>query len=108
MEWIKVESKKRKKIKKQNPTFFNRVTEILLKHDLMRINYKVNPDEYEPEAGTIIQRLPECSNYLDARQIIHEEFIRWFYDNVGSESEYTDVAKEIWETWINFGMKNKI
>ncbi len=105
MEWIKLESKNRRKLKQQNPAFFCQVAEILLKHDLMKIDYEVNPDEYEPEAGTIIPRLTECSGYLDARKMIYEEFIRWFYDDVGSESEYTDAAKEIWNAWVDIGMK---
>jgi len=105
MEWIKEEAKKRKKLQEQNPILFGRVTEILIKHDPMRIGYEVNPDEYEPEAGTIIPRLANCSDYLDARKMIHEEFIRWFYDDVGDETEYTDVAKEIWDAWIDVGMK---
>jgi len=103
--WIDEEAIKRKKIKKENLIFFNRVAEILLKHDPMGIDYEVNPDEYEPEAGTIIPRLSECSGQLDARKMIHEEFVRWFYDDTGSEAEYTDVAKEIWDAWVGIGMK---
>jgi len=108
MDWIEEASKRQKKLEEQNPAFFQRVVEILLKHDLMGIDYEVNPDEYEPEAGTIIPRLTECSNYQDARKMIYEEFIRWFYDDVGSETEYADVAKEIWDAWVDFGMKVKI
>jgi hypothetical protein len=36
---------------------------------------------------------------MDVRNVIYQEFIRWFYDDVGNESEYTDVAKEIWVLW---------
>ena len=36
---------------------------------------------------------------MDARKMIHEEFLRWFYDDVGDEDEYTEIAKEIWDAW---------
>jgi len=107
MKWIEEESKKQKILKKQNPVFFSQVAEILLKHDLMGIDYEVNPDEYEPEAGTIIPRLTDCSDYLDTRKMIYEEFVRWFYNDVGNETEYTEAAKEIWDAWVDFGMKVK-
>jgi hypothetical protein len=71
----------------------------------MRLDYEVNTDEYEPEAGTIITRLTDCSSYLDARKMIHEEFLRWFYSDVGDEHEYTGIAKEIWDAWVAFGKK---
>jgi hypothetical protein len=37
--------------------------------------------------------------------MIHEEFLRWFYfyDDVGDEDEYTEIAKEIWELWVGRG-----
>ena len=31
---------------------------------------------------------------------IHDGIVRWFYDDVGDEDEYTKIAKEIWEAWI--------
>ena len=108
MKWIEEELKKRTILENKNPIFFRKVVKILLKHDPMGIDYEVNPDEYEPEAGTLIPRLIDCSSYIDARKIIHEEFVRWFYDDTGTETEYTGVAKEIWDAWVDFGMKLKI
>lgn len=99
-EWIEEEAANREKVKKQYGTLFQTVTDILFKHDPMRINYEDNTDEYEPEAGTIIPRLKSCSNYEDARKVIYEEFIHWFYYGIGDESEYEEVAKEIWNAWL--------
>jgi len=100
MEWIEKEIENRRIIEKQNPLLFKTIVKILFKHDLMGIDYGDNTDEYEPEAGTIIPRLKECSSYRDVRKIVYEEFVRWFYDDVGEEEEYTEVAKEIWKVWV--------
>ena len=96
MKWVNVAGKDRKIIQEKNPELFDEVVRILLEHDLMRIDYEVNPDEYEPEAGTIIPRLPDCSNDKEARKVIHEEFVRWFdNDLAGGEEEYTALAVDI-------------
>ena len=104
-DWIDEAAEKRKIIEESYPELFQRVTSILFKHDPVGINYEDNTNEYEPEAGTIIPRLVDCSSFMDARKMIHEEFLRWFYDDVGDEDEYTDVAKEIWDLWKAFGNK---
>jgi hypothetical protein len=106
MDWINNASKERKKIERDAPLLFKRVVEILYKHDPMGIDYEVNSNEYEPEAGTIILRLETCSNAIETRKVIYEEFIRWFYDDVGNESEYTEVAAEIWDVWSNYSRSN--
>ena len=104
-DWIDEAAEKRKILKKRSPELFQQVAAILFKHDPMAIDYEVNTDEYEPEAGTIIPKLADCSSYMDARKMIHEEFLRWFYDDVGDEDEYTEIAKEIWELWVDRGKK---
>jgi hypothetical protein len=105
-DWIDEAVEKRKLLKNNCSELFQQVAAILFKHDPMRLDYEVNTDEYEPEAGTIITRLADCSSYLDARKMIHEEFLRWFYDDVGDEDEYTEIAKEIWGAWAAFGKKS--
>ena len=40
--------------------FFDQLSSILFRLDPMGISYEHNPDEYEPEAGTIIPRLEAC------------------------------------------------
>jgi hypothetical protein len=106
MDWIEEANKKRKILEKNDPLLFRKVAEILFKHDLMGIDYEVNTNEYEPEAGTIIPQLENCSNAIEVRKVIYEEFIRWFYDDVGSESEYTVVAAEIWDVWSDYSRRN--
>ena len=99
-DWVKDEAANREKVKKKYGVLFQNVADILFKHDPAKINFEDNTDEYEPEAGTIIPRLKSCSNHTEARKVIHEEFIRWFYDGIGDESEYEEVAKEIWQDWL--------
>lgn len=101
-EWLDAANEKREILKNRQPLLFQRVVEILFEHDPVNINCEVNPDEYEPEAGTIIPRLADCSGPIEARKIIHEEFIRWLYDGIGEEDEYTNIAKDIWNAWMEF------
>jgi hypothetical protein len=100
-DWIDKEAEKRSRIKERNPELFHQISAILFKHDPMGINYEDNTDEYDPEAGTIIGRLQGCSDFIEARKMIHEEFLRWFYDDVGDEDEYTEIAKKIWDAWMH-------
>lgn len=37
--------------------------------------------------------------------MIHEEFLRWFCDDVGDEDEYTEISKVIWKLWVDRGKK---
>ena len=71
------------------------------------IYYETNDNENEPEAGTIISRLEKCTNSVDVRKAVYEEFIRWFYDDVGDKSEYEELAKEIWGVWIAYHPKTE-
>jgi hypothetical protein len=80
--------------------FFDEVSSILYQVDPMGINYEINPDEYEPEASTILPRLREWNSLMDVQQIIHQEFIRWFNkESAGSESHYQQAAERIWNAW---------
>lgn len=105
LDWIDNAYEERKMIIKSDPFLFKQVSDILFKHDPIGINYDINTDEYEPEAGTIIQRLRKCSSSIEARKVIYEEFLRWFYNDVGNEIEYTEIAKEIWSVWITYNSK---
>ena len=98
--------KKMLKVKAASPELFAAVTALLFRHDPVNINYEVNPDEYEPEAGTILPRLRRCSSPADVRKVVHEEFIRWFDLGIaGPEEHYTEIAADIWELWRKFNPK---
>lgn len=54
-------------------------------------------DEYDPEVGTVLPRLRSATSSGEVRKILHEEFVRWFGQEVaGSEEIYDDAAENIW------------
>jgi hypothetical protein len=79
------------------------VADLLFRHDPIGINFETNTDEYEPEVETILPRLGTCRSVDDVRQVVHEEFVRWFdADIAGPADRYADIAAEIWERWQRF------
>lgn len=89
-----------KEIKHQQPEFFKAVSDLMFKHDPIEINFETNTDEYDPEAGTVISRLPTANNEDDVLDIIHQEFVVWFgEDTAGNRNRYVGLASEIWALW---------
>ena len=77
---------------------FERLTEILFRHDPIGINFETNTDEYEPEVSTIIPRLRSATSREDVRRVVHEEFMRWFDGGMaGGEANYDAIATEVWD-----------
>lgn len=85
-----------------NAELLTRIAQILYNEDPMKINLGCNHDEYEPEASTIIQRLPSAQNEADALEIVHDEFSRWFggEDLAGPKEKYRAASALIWATWL--------
>ena len=54
------------------------VEALLYRHDPIGIAFGDNPDEYSPEAGSIVPRLLDVTTVEDVQRIVHEEFVRWF------------------------------
>jgi hypothetical protein len=87
-------------LKRNYGELFDRAVELLLRHDPIGINFGQGADEYEPEVGTILPRLAQCSSAGDVRRVVHEEFVRWFDPSTaGDESRYEVIAQELWELW---------
>ena len=55
----------RRQSKAEYGQLFDSIAALLLLHDPIGINFEVNPDEYEPETGTILPRLRECQSAGD-------------------------------------------
>lgn len=71
---------------------------LLFEHDPVGISFETNSDEYRSEAETITLRLHEAASAADVRRIVHEEFVRWFDDDIaGPASRYDSIAARIWE-----------
>jgi hypothetical protein len=94
--------RRRLELRREFKALYQQVTLILFEEDPSGINFKTNTDEYEPEAGTILPRLRECSTADDVRAVVHEEFVRWFGAEIaGSAEKYISAAKRIWAALQN-------
>lgn len=78
------------------------VEALLFRHDPIGLNFGNNVDEYRPEAETITLRLPGARSVDEVRRIVHEEFVRWFDQQLaGPESRYGEIAREVWQVWAS-------
>ncbi|MGY1692328.1 hypothetical protein [Geodermatophilus sp. SYSU D01105] len=76
------------------------VEALLYRHDPIGIAVAENPDEYRPEAGSIVARLHGARSVEDVQRLVHEEFVRWFdADTAGPASRYAAIAQDVWSTW---------
>ena len=94
----------RRRLKGEFGSLYGEVTALLFRHDPIGINSEVNPDEYEPEVGTILPRLAGCTSPDDVLSVVHEEFVRWFNGEhtAGLRERYREIANEIWELWVRY------
>ncbi len=93
----------RQKVQEQYGNLFNTLSDIIFRHDPIGINFEDNTDEYDPEVGTILPRLKNAHSEAETLIIIHEEFGRWFGEDIaGSQDKYQDLAVEIWSVWQQF------
>jgi len=90
----------RRLLKAEYGELFDSITALLFRHDPIGINFDVNPDEYEPETGTILPRLRTCESSDDVLRAVHEEFSRWFgSETAGSAERCVQIADETWQLW---------
>ena len=74
------------------------VVSILYRHDPVGIGITIGgpPNEYEPEAGSILTRLQGVSTVAELSAILREEFVRWFDEYLAGPVEtYQPIAEEI-------------
>jgi len=94
---------RRERLKVEYGDLFNSIASLLFRRDPIGINFETNADEYEPEVGTILPRLPGCHSHEHVLRVVHEEFVRWFgADTAGPEERYAQIATEIWQLWQKF------
>jgi plasmid stabilization system protein ParE len=54
-------------------------------------------DEYSSEISTVVPRLTKAQSVQECRDILHEEFVRWFSaDTAGPPDAYAKLAVELW------------
>ncbi len=77
------------------------VEALLHRHDPVGIGFGDNPDEYRPEAQSIVARLPRARSVDDVRTLVHGESVRWFdQDTAGPADRYEDIARDVWAVWL--------
>jgi hypothetical protein len=90
----------RRQIRDEYGDLFDITVALLFRYDPAGVNFEINPDEYQSEAGSILPRLRFCQSPDDVRRIVHEEFVRWFDETIaGPPERYTEIASEIWQLW---------
>ncbi len=81
-----------------NSELLRSIAELLFRDDPIGINFGHNTDEYNPEAETILKRLPSAQSEEDLARIVHEEFVHWFDESIAGDAErYRSVAADIWQ-----------
>ena len=90
----------RELVRKSDPKLFAAVSNAMFQRDPIRISFQTNTDEYDPEAGTVIPRLKDCSSSEDVATVLHQEFLRWFgVETAGDRTRYVELSKDIWALW---------
>jgi len=90
----------RRQLRVEYGELFDSTSALLFRHDPARINFEVNPDEYQTEVGTILPRLRNCGSSYEVLRVVREEFVRWFgADIAGPPENYAQIASELWELW---------
>lgn len=88
----------RRNLRRWNKRLNHELVCILYRNDPIGIGRKGDgpPNEYEPEAGSILPRLRGVATVADLSTILREEFIRWFdADLAGPVETYLPIAEEI-------------
>ena len=86
----------RQRLKREYAGMFEDLTAFLYELDPMGLNFEINPDEYEPEVGTILPRVFEAESPADIVHVVREEFERWFGPRPRIENAtYEDLAEGI-------------
>jgi len=102
--WIEVERSRRERLRAQYEQLFEQVSAALFALDPIGINFEDNSDEYDSEAGTIVSRLAGCRSVEEVQKVVHEEFVRWFGDDVAGEMDrYRGVAEGVLAIWERGG-----
>ena len=86
----------RKRLKQEYAALFEDPSSLLYHLDPMGLNYEINPDEYEPEVGTILPRVLELDSSEQIESVVREELDRWFGGGRAiADASYAELAEEV-------------
>ncbi|MFZ1406042.1 MAG: hypothetical protein WAW03_23375 [Anaerolineae bacterium] len=87
----------REAVRAEDPQFFAAISTMIFKADPIGINFTINTDEYDPEAGTVIPRLSACQTADDVTAVLYEEFTKWIEAEIaGKRADYVELAQNLW------------
>jgi len=81
---------------------YDEISSILFRHDVAGINFEFNTDEYEPEVDAILPRINDSLSKEDLVNIIYEEFVNFFREDIikpKGHIDYIVMTDEIWDVW---------
>lgn len=75
----------------------DRIMSILRSHNPLALDLEAQPEDYRPEANSILARLRSAGPEVDdVRAIVHEEFTNWRgAERAGEPARFDAVATEI-------------
>lgn len=92
------ESKRRSELRAKYSALFASFAEILFRLDPAGINFEINPDEYEPEVGTILPRVIDATSVDEIVPVLRDELARWFGAGIPRPGiTYEEIARELYE-----------
>ena len=95
-----MQPEERKRLQPDYERLFSELSAIIYRVDPVGLNVEENPDEYDPEARTLLPRLGECRSVEDVDRVVRDELARWFTPEIVARSPTCDqLVEEIWSWW---------
>lgn len=86
-----------RELKAENRELMAAVMAVLFRFDPAALNFGLNPEEYRPEAETIVSQLENCRSEEDVRGLITRELYEWFDEPTSESPEIPEIAAEVWK-----------
>jgi hypothetical protein len=88
------------RVKAEFGDFYFSVSALLYRHDPEGLySCASHGRDYDSVAGKIISRLRDCDSTEAVGRVVHEEFARWFGNQVKPAESFTKIAAELLEIW---------
>jgi hypothetical protein len=85
---------------------YDRVLEAWHAHDPVKIGM-ASPDEYAPEAASLLPRLRDAKSQQDVEKMVREEIVKWFSEHQARRvTDFGPIARDIWAAWCEHRDRN--
>jgi hypothetical protein len=86
----------RKRLRNEYSALFQDLSALLYRLDPMGLNFEINPDEYDPEVGTILPQILREDDPNTIANIVRENFEHWFGPRLRIEgATYGEIGDEM-------------